>query len=158
GVGSVTSKSGPRQIGVAVATGVLLFSIAIALAWGWAFIHRASRPVREFAQLRGLSVTGSETPQVFLATRTGLIRSDSQGVWYWVGTNRDDINGFALSAAEPGTIYVSGRPARGSRRPNPLGLRVSRDWGQTWADLSLAGEVNFLVLAVSPANPRYIYG
>lgn len=154
----MNSKRGPRQTGVAVATGVLVLSIVIALAWGWAFINRSSRPVREFAQLRGLSVAGSETPQVFLATRTGLIRSGPQGLWYWVGTNRDDMNGFVHSAAEPGTMYTSGRPAQGSRRPNPLGLRVSRDWGETWTDLSLAGEVNFHVLAVSPANPRYIYG
>jgi photosystem II stability/assembly factor-like uncharacterized protein len=77
--------------------------------------------------------------------------------WEQIGQDNDYM-GFAAHPTETGVLYTSGHPGPGSRLPNPVGLRVSRDVGKTWENVSLAGQADFHTMAVSPANPSLIYG
>lgn len=63
-----------------------------------------------------------------------------------IGTSQDDLMGFAGDAS--GSLVASGHPGPGSALPNPLGLMVSEDAGQSWRPTSLQGEVDFHGLAV----------
>lgn len=66
--------------------------------------------------------------------------------------------GFTLLPGQSEIMYASGHPAQGSGRPNPAGLRVSRDGGESWEDVSLVGEVDFHAFSISPADPNVFYG
>lgn len=55
-------------------------------------------------------------------------------------------------------MYSSDHPGPGLDLPNPVGLIVSRDSGETWQPVSLTGEADFHAMAVSPADPNLILG
>ena len=79
--------------------------------------------------------------QLLIGTHTGLLEVDSaSGATTRRGTSQDDIMGLAADGA---TLFGSGHPGEGSTLPDPLGLLRSDDGGQTWAPVSLTGEVDF---------------
>ncbi|MGQ0717430.1 MAG: F510_1955 family glycosylhydrolase [Pseudonocardiales bacterium] len=109
----------------------------------------SSGPV--FEHVHGLGVDPADGA-IYVATHDGLFRTRSNGLQL-VGAAGRDLMGFTV--AGPGTFLSSGHPGPGEQVPNPLGLAESRDGGTTWTTLSLAGEVDFHALDVSPGT---VYG
>lgn len=108
--------------------------------------------------IHGLAVDPSEEGALWVASHDGLFRFREPGSWVRVGDARLDLMGFSASPSEPGVFYTSGHPGPGTSLPNPVGLLVSRDGGRTWDSVSLAGEVDFHALAISPADGKLLYG
>ena len=80
----------------------------------------------------------------FLASHHGLyvLSGDS---WDLRGEEMD-LMGFSISE---GIYYGSGHPGPGQNLPDPLGILVSDDGGQSWSPDGLTGEVDFHLLKVS---------
>lgn len=139
--------------------GLLTGVLALALVGGCAGRGtNQAATVDNFSHLHGLAVDPTNPDAYWLATHDGLVRADEQGRWQKVGRVQFDLMGFSASPAEPEVFYSSGHPGPGMNMPNPLGVVVSRDGGLTWEPVSLAGEVDFHVMAVSGADPGLIYG
>lgn len=85
---------------------------------------------------------------VLLGTHEGLYRQDPGSAPARVG-EPFDVMGFA-----PGgdSWLASGHPAAGTDAPADLGLLASTDAGDTWQQVSLAGEADFHRLAASGAT------
>ena len=64
-----------------------------------------------------------------------------------VGDSTIDLMGF--TAAGPDHFYASGHPGPDDDLPNPVGLIESTDGGQSWRNLSLAGEADFHTLGAA---------
>lgn len=98
----------------------------------------------------------SQADRLFIATHFGLfMREDEQ--LYQVGSNRDDLMGFALNKRDPEVIYVSGHPRTGGN----MGVRKSNDAGESFTTISPGtnrGLADFHALAVSYADPDRLYG
>jgi photosystem II stability/assembly factor-like uncharacterized protein len=94
---------------------------------------------------------------LYVATHAGLVRLGVGKPWELVGEERSDFMGFTLDLSQPGVMYASGHPAAASHRPNPVGVIVSRDGGQSWQSLALAGQVDFHAMAFSAAEGA-LYG
>lgn len=80
---------------------------------------------------------------IFVPSHTGLAVFRN-GSWSEANGPIHDFAGFAM--AEHG-MYASGHPPEGSGLPNPLGLVMSMDGGETWRSLSLGGEADFHLIA-----------
>jgi photosystem II stability/assembly factor-like uncharacterized protein len=93
-------------------------------------------------------VVDPSTGVVHLGTHEGVFRYDD-GSWTPVGP-AVDLMGFAVTP--DGRFYASGHPGPGQDLPDPLGLVVSRDQGETWFLLSRQGESDFHALAASQAG------
>jgi photosystem II stability/assembly factor-like uncharacterized protein len=65
--------------------------------------------------------------------------------------------GFTIHRSERGVMYVSGHPDLSSHLPNPIGVMVSRDGGQTWQPLALAGKVDLHAMTIS-ADGKTLFG
>lgn len=99
---------------------------------------------------------------LLVATHEGVFRLDitgpATGIEGPVGGFDFDAMGFTLTA---GTAYASGHPGPTSPstfgRPN-LGLIRSDDLGESWTNVSLAGETDFHDLTISDSRPTRIYG
>lgn len=82
--------------------------------------------------------------EFFLASHHGLyVLSGSS--WNLRGEEMD-LMGFSISE---GIFYGSGHPGPRQNLPDPLGILVSDDRGESWAPLELTGEVDFHLLKVS---------
>lgn len=103
----------------------------------------ATGPV--FAHVHGLGVDPADGA-VYVASHDGLFRSGPDGLTR-AGAAGRDLMGFTIAGA--GTYLSSGHPAPGDDLPNPLGLVESSDGGETWAPVSLTGEVDFHALEVA---------
>lgn len=105
--------------------------------------------------IHGLAVDGTNPDSLFIATHHGLYRADPSGQASRVSVVQDFM-GFSASPLDARTLFASGHPAAGGN----LGLIVSTDGGRTWVQRSLGlnGPADFHMLAVSPADPRVLYG
>lgn len=138
---------------------LVLLAAASALMWGANRADTVTSQVTEFMHIHGLAVSNADPSALYVASHEGLIRVYEDSEWHYVGTSRDDFMGFTLAPGDTDHLmYASGHPAYGSGRPNPAGLRMSRDGGETWNEVSLVGEVDFHALAVSPVDTRILYG
>lgn len=81
--------------------------------------------------------------RLYLGTHTGLMVVGDEEVEL-VGDSTIDLMGFAV--AGPDHFYASGHPGPNDRMPNPVGLIETRDAGQSWQTLSLAGRSDFHTL------------
>jgi photosystem II stability/assembly factor-like uncharacterized protein len=54
-------------------------------------------------------------------------------------------------------MYVSGHPDHSSHLPNPIGVMVSRDGGQSWQALALTGKVDLHAMTIS-ADGKTLFG
>jgi hypothetical protein len=92
---------------------------------------------------------------LYIATHTGLFRSPKGGGSATrVGDSEQDVMGFSIPGR--GRFLGSGHPDPRTRgQPPNLGLIESRDRGQTWQPISLAGQADFHVLR---SNGDRIYG
>lgn len=81
---------------------------------------------------------------LYVATHHGLYRVPESGDAVRVGDSGRDMMGFTV--AGPSHFLSSGHPGPGESDPGSLGLIESTDRGETWAALSLSGEVDFHTL------------
>ncbi len=99
----------------------------------------------------------------YAGTRGGVLRSDDRGQsWRPAGLGGQVVKALAASPTEPGVVYAGAKPP---------GLFVSRDGGQTWAELEAFRRARAFWwqspaeadlkpyvqgLALSPTDPRLI--
>jgi photosystem II stability/assembly factor-like uncharacterized protein len=94
--------------------------------------------------IHGLSYS-ADGKRLFIPSHHGLAVYDGQQ-WAKAPGPEHDYRGFASTQA---FFYSSGHPALSAPLKNPLGLMKSKDGGQTWESLGLAGEADFHLLAAS---------
>ena len=114
-------------------------------------------PVDELHHIHGLAVDPNDPTIVFIATHGGLVRLVDGKRWEYVGEGRSDLMGFTVHPSERGVMYVSGHPDLSSHLPNPIGVMVSRDGGQSWQPLALAGKVDLHTMTIG-ADGKTLYG
>jgi len=114
----------------------------VVLAFGLTGCSASSDGV-DFAQLEHVHSVATDGEEFFLASHHGLY-AWSGGSWHLRG-EEFDVMGLAF---DNGVFYASGHPGPTQDLPNPLGLLVSSDRGETWAPDSLTGEVDFHLLEV----------
>jgi hypothetical protein len=103
--------------------------------------------------VHGLGVNPADDA-LFIATHTGLFRSDKGGATSERVANRyQDTMGFTVVG--PDHFLGSGHPDPRESLPPLLGLIESKDAGESWAPTSLLGEADFHVLE---ASERHVYG
>jgi photosystem II stability/assembly factor-like uncharacterized protein len=91
---------------------------------------------------------------LYVATHSGLFRSaKGSDDLERVGESSQDTMGFTVVG--PDHFLGSGHPAPDQPGPTSLGLIESKDGGETWEEVSLAGEADFHILRF--ADDR-IYG
>ena len=98
----------------------------------------------DFAQLEHVHSVATDGEEFFLASHHGLY-AWSEGSWHLRG-EEFDVMGLAV---DDEVFFASGHPGPTQDLPNPLGLLVSSDGGETWAAESLTGEVDFHLLEVA---------
>ncbi|NET83664.1 MAG: hypothetical protein F6J94_17590 [Moorea sp. SIO1F2] len=95
-----------------------------------------------------------ENPEIlYVATHHGLLQRSEAGKWLQVGKTRSNFTSFVAHPKDSGRFYASLHPPSGGK----LGFLTSYNQGQHWQLQSLLG-VDFLTLAIAPANPKVIYG
>lgn len=142
-----------------VGSSAILAIILIAVAYtSFASSGEGEEAVEQFMHLHGLAIAPWAPEEVYLSTHQGLIRLDSEGHWRYVSRVHHDFMGFQANPTEEGVLYSSGHPAPGSNLRNPLGFMVSRDRGETWEVIALAGQTDFHAMAVQPTDGKVIYG
>ena len=85
-------------------------------------------PLLPGEQVRCLAADPLDAERLFAATDArGVLRSDDRGTtWRPVGLAGHHVRSLAVSATEPGTVFAGIRP---------VALYVSRDGGESWAEL-----------------------
>lgn len=116
--------------------------------------EESSTPGETPIHVHGLGVNPADGA-VFIATHEGVFRS-AQGSERAerVGDELQDTMGFTVVG--PDRFLASGHPPPGDAGPPHLGLIESTDGGQSWREVSLAGEADFHVLR-SAADRIYAY-
>lgn len=157
------SKARNRQ----PATKWRVLGLVVVLLAGAAMVVYFTRPrataglqevaVSEIEHVHGLAVDPSNPQVLWIGTHGSLIRVTNGKEWNRIGRQRYDMMGFTVHPTEPNVLLTSGHPGSGDRRPNPLGVEISRDGGQTWQPLALAGQADFHAMTISRANPKVLY-
>lgn len=114
-------------------------------------------PVDQLHHIHGLAVDPHDPTIVYVATHGGLVRLVGGKRWEYVGEGRSDLMGFTVHRSERGVMYVSGHPDQSSHLPNPIGVMVSKDGGQTWAPVVLAGKVDLHAMTLT-ADGQTLFG
>lgn len=78
--------------------------------------------------------------KVLVLTHEGLYEIVSKNNMKLVGKEKIDVMGFTTLGK---VLFASGHPAKGSKAPNPIGLKKSIDGGVSWKSVSLVGKVDF---------------
>ncbi|MGH2359282.1 MAG: F510_1955 family glycosylhydrolase [bacterium] len=117
--------------------------------------HEAA--VDSFPHVHGLAVDPTRPGVLWIGAHGSLVRVTDGKQWARVGRQNYDMMGFTAHPREPNVLLTSGHPGPGDPRPNPLGVEISRDSGQTWQPLGLAGEADFHAMAISRADPKVLY-
>lgn len=115
-------------------------------------------PVSEVEHVHGLAVDPFRPKVVWVGTHGSLIRVRNGNEWMRIGGQHYDMMGFNIHPKEPNVLITSGHPGPGDRRPNPLGVEISRDGGQTWQPLALVRQADFHAMTISRADPNLLYG
>lgn len=150
-----------RSLGVAV-----VFGVAVAACGGGqdAAPDAASQGAVTAADpgvvhVHRLAVAPDDPGALYVATHTGLFRSDEGGPPQRVGDRYHDLMGFTIT--EDSRFLASGHPDLRSAdlqlpdRPPLLGLVESPDQGVAWDPVSLLGETDFHALE---ARHGLLYG
>jgi hypothetical protein len=115
-------------------------------------------PVDQLHHIHGLAVDPHDPTILYVATHGGLVRVVDGQRWEYVSDGRSDLMGFTVHRSERGVMYVSGHPdLLSSHLPNPIGVMVSRDGGQSWQPLALAGKVDLHAMTIG-ADGKTLYG
>jgi hypothetical protein len=139
--------------------------IALVLAAGIVYLlwsRAAGRPadagaVTEFPHIHGMGTDPQAPDVLWLGTHGMLVKVAGRTRWTRVSAANYDLMGFNVHPTRPGVLLTSGHPGPGDARPNPLGVEISTDGGQTWVSLSMAGQADFHAMVISPADPQVIY-
>lgn len=107
--------------------------------------------------IHGLAVDPSNPRILWIGTHGSLVRVTDGKQWVRIGRQRYDMMGFNVHPTQPNLLITSGHPGSGDQRPNPLGVEISRDGGQTWQSLALPGEADFHTMAMSRADPNVLF-
>lgn len=153
-------RTAPRTRRLAAPWAITLALLGTAAWAGYRFAAGpAAAEVRDIPgpHIHGLAVDPSDSKVVWVAAHGGLLRIRN-GRWERVGSHTYDHMGFLVHPRQPGVLLTSGHPGPRDRRPNPLGVEVSRDGGLSWQPLALAGEADFHAAAQSLSDPQVIYG
>ena len=142
-----------RKVSVTLMVG---FMLTLSISAGFSAPPRFT-PVDQFHHIHGLAVDPHDPTIVYIATHGGLVRLVEGQRWEYVGDARSDLMGFTVHPSERGVMFVSGHPDHSSRLPNPLGVMVSRDEGQSYQPLALAGKVDLHAMTMS-ADGHTLYG
>jgi len=102
----------------------------------------ASMEEFEVGHVHALALVGDE---VFIGTHEGLFVSSGSATPKLLG-EKFDVMGLTAS---DGVLYASGHPDESAKDYRDLGLRISRDAGRSWQQVSLLGKADFHRLAVS---------
>jgi hypothetical protein len=104
----------------------------------------------------GLAVDPGDSARLLLATHHGLYAVRMDGSGERISQTTDDFMGFMPHPSDTAVLYASGHPAAGGN----LGFIESRDGGRSWRQLSegAAGVADFHNMAISPADPKRMYG
>ncbi len=143
-----------------LALGITVLSLGMVFLFGAREARPAAAsftPISQLHHIHGLAVDPRHPGILYIATHGGLVRFVEGKRWELVGEERSDFMGFTLHPARQGIMYASGHPADSARRPNPMGVIVSRDGGQSWQPLALAGIVDFHAMTLSPMEEA-LYG
>jgi len=147
-----------RRTGSYVALGLVAALLLAGGLYAWRGARGGAAGARpEIRHVHGLAVDPYDPARLYVATHDGLWVWRQPDGWQGRVGPVIDLMGFSAGAA-PGELFSSGHPGPGARLPNPVGLIRSRDGGRSWEILSLAGEVDFHAMAVSPAGARRVYG
>lgn len=113
-------------------------------------------PVNKIIDAYTIHVDNANPSNTYIATRHGLLLLKNDSNLYRVGDNKNDITGFSINPVNPQILFSSGRSESGGN----TGFQQSDDGGFTWKKISdgVNGPVAFRAIAVSPVNPRIIYG
>lgn len=153
-----TRPSGARWWIVGIAVTALVAGASVVY---FARPHATAGPhevaVNEIEHTHGLAVDPSNSNILWIGTHGSLIRVTGGKQWMRIGRQRYDMMGFNVHPAQPNLLITSGHPGSGDGRPNPLGVEISRDGGQTWQPLALPGEADFHTMAMSRADPNVLY-
>lgn len=141
-----------------VALGILAV-VGVAGAAGLSLTGSAETTIAALApetHFHGIAPDPVEPGKLLLATHHGLFQVDDDGTARRVSGVQHDLMGFASHPYEPTKLFASGHPAAGGN----LGLIASADAGRSWTSHSpgALGPADFHQLAVSPADPRVMYG
>ncbi len=113
--------------------------------------------VTEIEHVHGLAVDPSRADILWIGTHGSLIRVADGKRWTRIGAQTYDMMGFNVHPSEPNVFLTSGHPGPKDNRPNPLGIEISRDGGQTWKPVAMAGLADFHAMAISPADPQRLW-
>jgi hypothetical protein len=114
-------------------------------------------PISQLHHIHGLAVHPRAPHILYIATHHGLVRLVEGEPWELVGEDRSDFMGFTLDPTQAAVMYASGHPFGSAHGPNPMGVIVSRDGGQTWQPLALEGAADMHAMALS-ADGMLLYG
>ena len=114
-------------------------------------------PIRQLHHIHGLAVSARDPRILYIATHEGLIRLMEGKRWELVGEDQSDFMGFSLDPTTSAVMYASGHPSSSSHRPNPVGVIVSRDGGQSWQPFALERMVDMHAMTLS-ADGMLLYG
>lgn len=130
----------------------------VTLTGGWEAWPASPRvtPISQLHHIHGLAVDPRDPRLLYIATHEGLIRFGGEKQWELVGEDRSDFMGFTLDS-KSGVMYASGHPSSSSHRPNPMGVIVSQDGGQSWQPLTLEGAADLHAMTLS-ADGMTLYG
>ena len=142
-----------RKVTMVLTVGFLVLSSGASLSAPPRFA-----PVDQLHHIHGLAVDPHDPAILYIATHGGLVRLVGGQRWEYVGEGRSDLMGFTVHPSDRGVMYVSGHPDLSSRHlPNPIGVMVSRDGGQSWQPLALAGKVDLHAMTIG-ADGKTLYG
>jgi len=116
----------------------------------------APTEVGEIPHIHGLAVDPFDSTTLWIGSHGSLIRVTA-GRWARVGRQTFDMMGFNVHPSQANVLLTSGHPGQADRRPNPLGVEISRDGGQSWQRLALTGAADFHAMTISRADPQKLY-
>ncbi len=125
-------------------TKISLSIVVLALALSSCSKSDQANTLSELTHIHSVATDGEN---IYVASHHGLyLWQENQ--WQLQG-DEFDVMGLAITGTD---FYASGHPGKKHNLPDPVGVLVSKDQGQTWTPVSLTGKVDFHLLEVSGEN------
>jgi len=121
-----------------VRSSVAVVALSTLLLTGCAPEAKEGVSLGELEHIHSVATDGDD---FFLASHHGLYLW-AEDSWHLQG-DEFDVMGLAI---DEGVFYASGHPGPTQEFPDPLGILISTDEGQTWTPQVLTGEVDFHLL------------